>query len=70
VIQRRLSHQFAAGVCTPSMPPEPGAPTPDTQASAGCGSAAKFTTVCGTPTGAYWYPGFSVKETKTFFDRF
>ncbi|HEY9066841.1 MAG TPA: hypothetical protein VIO33_17795 [Burkholderiaceae bacterium] len=35
----------------------------------GC-SAGKPVVWCGTPTGGHWYPGFSAKETKTFFDRF
>jgi poly(3-hydroxybutyrate) depolymerase len=35
----------------------------------GC-SAGKPVVWCGTPTGGHWYPGFSAKETKAFFDRF
>lgn len=35
----------------------------------GC-SAGKPVVWCGTPTGGHWYPSFSAKETKTFFDRF
>lgn len=35
----------------------------------GC-SADKPVVWCGSPTGGHWYPGFSAKETKTFFDRF
>lgn len=35
----------------------------------GC-AADKPVVWCGTPTGGHWYPGFSAKETKTFFDRF
>jgi poly(3-hydroxybutyrate) depolymerase len=35
----------------------------------GC-SAGKPVVWCGTPTGGHWYPAFSAKESKTFFDRF
>jgi polyhydroxybutyrate depolymerase len=35
----------------------------------GC-SAGKPVVWCGTRTGGHWYPGFSAKETKAFFDRF
>jgi len=33
-------------------------------------SAGKPVLWCGTPTGGHWYPAFSAKESKTFFDRF
>lgn len=35
----------------------------------GC-SAGKPVVWCGTATGGHWHPGFSAKETKTFFERF
>lgn len=35
----------------------------------GC-AADKPVVWCGTATGGHWYPAFSAKETKTFFDRF
>jgi len=35
----------------------------------GC-TADKPVVWCGTPTGGHWYPSFSAKESKTFFDRF
>lgn len=35
----------------------------------GC-AARKPVVWCGTATGGHWYPAFSAKETKTFFDRF
>lgn len=35
----------------------------------GC-TAGKPVVWCGTPTGGHWYPAFSAKETKAFFDRF